>query len=689
MSKENTQLEKITATEITEGESGFNEVVTEFPEMEPVYIPVREKKRVHLTHRTWTKVITFLLTILMAAVTVFAVVFAVFMVEEDIYWTPKSEYQMEAFYGLAEGVAQDVLQLVADGREEAAEDYLRSKLITGITIKSADDRDLRWEYYNSETLFKTGTVGYDSKWLWYPDGSIRSERLMNSATHMASLVYVCVEVPVPLYELENFAINAMYALRYWIYAIIAASLLLTVLCFVFLMRASGRRKGYDAPQPGWGTKIPFDMLTVALGLALFLILQVAVESSWLLSDIPQLIVWTVCGLVAMVLSLGWCMSAAVRVKLGKWCENTVIFRVAAIAFRFLKKFLCAAWRILKKCGRMVLPILSTVPLVWKTAAVCMVVLMADAFLVAVFRRDTDMLIFTWILLHGAVFAGVLYIAVILRRLQKGGEVLAAGDFSYQVDTKWMLPDFKAHAENLSRVGEGMTVAVEQRLTSERLKTELITNVSHDIKTPLTSIINYSDLIEKEPCDNEKIIEYASVLYRQSERLKRLIEDLVEASKASTGNLDVQLAPCEVGVMLSQTVGEYEQRLEQCKLALVTKQPEQPVRIMADGRRLWRVFDNLMNNICKYAMPGTRVYLTLEEADGQAVISFKNTSREPLDLSADELMERFVRGDVARNSEGNGLGLSIAKSLVQLQNGTLELTVDGDLFKVVLRFPIMK
>ena len=139
-------------------------------------------------------------------------------------------------------------------------------------------------------------------------------------------------------------------------------------------------------------------------------------------------------------------------------------------------------------------------------------------------------------------------------------------------------------------------------------------------------------------------------------------------------------------MLSQTAGEYEQRLEQCKLTLVTKQPEQPVRIMADGRRLWRVFDNLMNNICKYAMPGTRVYLTVEKNDNEAVIAFKNTSREPLDLSADELMERFVRGDAARNSEGNGLGLSIARSLVQLQNGTLELTVDGDLFKAVLRFP---
>ena len=163
---------------------------------------------------------------------------------------------------------------------------------------------------------------------------------------------------------------------------------------------------------------------------------------------------------------------------------------------------------------------------------------------------------------------------------------------------------------------------------------------------------------------------------------------MEASKASTGNLEVDLAPCQVGVLLTQAAGEYEQKLKDAGLDLVTRQPEQAVTILADGRRLWRVFDNLMNNICKYAQRGTRVYLTLEAADGQAVISFKNTSRAPLDIPAEELLERFVRGDAARTGEGSGLGLSIAKSLTELQKGTLDLTVDGDLFKVVLRFPIV-
>ena len=176
-----------------------------------------------------------------------------------------------------------------------------------------------------------------------------------------------------------------------------------------------------------------------------------------------------------------------------------------------------------------------------------------------------------------------------------------------------------------------------------------------------------------------------MLKRQSARLKKLIEDLMEASKASTGNIEVNMMPCEVGVLLTQTMGEYEQRLAELGLELIARQPEQPVRIMADGKLLWRVFDNLLNNICKYAMRGTRVYLTVEDQGDVAAIAFKNISRYPLDVSAEDLKERFVRGDKSRHTEGNGLGLSITQSLTQLQGGQLELTVDGDFFKVVLFF----
>jgi signal transduction histidine kinase len=248
--------------------------------------------------------------------------------------------------------------------------------------------------------------------------------------------------------------------------------------------------------------------------------------------------------------------------------------------------------------------------------------------------------------------------------------------------------FLKHAEHLNSIADGMTRAVEERMKSERMKTELITNVSHDIKTPLTSVINYADLISREETENEKIKEYTAVLTRQSTRLKKLIEDLVEASKASTGNLEVKLAPCEIGVLLTQAAGEYEQRLQEAGLTLLVKKPDTSLQILADGRRLWRVFDNLLGNICKYALSGTRVYLTLEEKSGggMVTVAFKNTSRDPLDIPADELTARFVRGDASRSTEGNGLGLSIAQSLTALQNGKMEITVDGDLFKVTLTFP---
>ena len=201
----------------------------------------------------------------------------------------------------------------------------------------------------------------------------------------------------------------------------------------------------------------------------------------------------------------------------------------------------------------------------------------------------------------------------------------------------------------------------------------------------TSIINYADLICQEQTENPRIGEYAEVLLRQSRRLKKLLEDLVEASKATTGNLEVNLEPCEAGVILSQAVGEYQQRMEEKNLKLIVNQPEEPVQILADGRHLWRVFDNLLNNVCKYAQENSRVYLSVEQKEGQVLIIFRNMSKYVLNIPAQELEERFVRGDKSRHMDGNGLGLSIAGSLMELQQGKMEIVIDGDLFKVILRF----
>ena len=202
----------------------------------------------------------------------------------------------------------------------------------------------------------------------------------------------------------------------------------------------------------------------------------------------------------------------------------------------------------------------------------------------------------------------------MKQLLDAGERMAGGDFDFRVDTDGMLQSFREHGDDLNAISEGMIHAVDQKMRSERMKTELITNVSHDIKTPLTSIVNYADLLSKEQPENERMREYIAALSRQSSRLRKLIEDLVEASKASTGNLSVDLQPCELGVLIEQTAGEYQERLEQNGLELVVEAPEQPVEVLADSRRIWRVLDNLMGNICKYALAGTRVYITLEKAD---------------------------------------------------------------------------
>ena len=291
----------------------------------------------------------------------------------------------------------------------------------------------------------------------------------------------------------------------------------------------------------------------------------------------------------------------------------------------------------------------------------------------------------WLLEHLLLTALAFYLILSFRRLRLGAKEIASGNEAYVVDTRYLVGELADHANDLNHIRDGLNAAVAERMKSERFRTELITNVSHDIKTPLTSIVNYVDLLEKEEPENEKVREYVQVLSRQSARLKKLIDDLIEASKASTGNLPVDKEPCELGVLLDQTAGEYGERLTAAGLELVLSRPEEPVTILADGRHMWRVFDNLMGNALKYAQPGTRVYLSLARQAGKAEVTFRNISRSQLNVSGEELMERFVRGDSARSTEGSGLGLSIARSLTQLQGGRMDLTVDGDLFKVTLLF----
>lgn len=468
----------------------------------------------------------------------------------------------------------------------------------------------------------------------------------------------------------NEIVNLADHMKYSVYVILALSLTVFVASFVYLVSAAGHKKDQKQVQGSFLCKVPADLFTV---------ICLAAESSLAVgisllgnAGSPDNYVFYAAAMFFLLLcggwlALGYLLDFAVRIKLGKWWRNTLIYKVLRSIYR--------GWN---KVG-------ENKSILWKGLAIFLGVNFLEVLIFVVFGVDYSKIMIVWFAEKAVILFAGGEILIQMKRLQEGGKHIAEGDMDYQIDTEHMLPALKEHAADLNRINEGVSKAVNEKMKSERFKTELITNVSHDIKTPLTSIINYVDLLEKEEIPNENAKEYLEVLERQSARLKKLIEDLIEASKASSGSLSVNLEKLEAGVFLVQTVGEFKEKTEKNKLDLQIKKPGEPIYIMADGRHFWRVIDNLMNNICKYAQPETRVYINLEQTGEKVQITFRNTSRYPLNISSEELMERFVRGDSSRNTEGNGLGLSIAGSLMELMHGKMQLFVDGDLFKVVLEF----
>ena len=441
----------------------------------------------------------------------------------------------------------------------------------------------------------------------------------------------------------------------------------------FLARAAGRRAGREETVAGWQEKIPFDLyVAVVLGGSAMLVAAAAsgTENTFQGFEPIMIAVVLACCAAAYALFLAFWMTLCARVKLGRWWENTVccwLLRLCRRILRWCWRVLCRAWGALAGFVR-------GIPLVWRTAVGCCVI---GVLLFALESNHADGLL---LMLIALLSVAACLLSMQLRRLQKGGEALAAGDLTSQVDTSHMYFDLKRHGENLNAISRGMSIAVEQKLKSERLKTELITNVSHDIKTPLTSIVNYVDLLQREHTPEQER-EYLAVLDRQAHKLKKLTVDLVEMSKASTGNIPCHIARRSVRELIDQTVGEYAEKLSAARLEPVVTLPDEELYCLCDGALMWRVLDNLLSNACKYACAGTRLYVAARREGETVAFSFKNISRDALNVDPDELLERFVRGDSSRTTEGSGLGLNIAKSLVELQKGTFSIAIDGDLFKV--------
>lgn len=524
----------------------------------------------------------------------------------------------------------------------------------------------------------------------------------------------------------------------WNYLYLAgASMLIGIISWIFLLVVAGRSAATGEIVLRGFHRIPFDVITVLFVIVVSL-LAVSLDGPWPTdaNSMRMAAVLMVADFLAIaVLVMLWGHTAIARIKGKVLLRSTLIGALCIRLWRVLRAgvwhvrakrniekaakesgeavpkipawekardglgkinwkhnkitaFFAALGRGIRAAIRQLAELFRHMNVVWKLCGAAILVILLLEWLAAGASYDGGMFL-CLVVLDILVFLAVGFFALQLDRLKKGGERLANGDLDYKIPIDHMYWDLQQHAKNLNAISDGMAIAVQKQLKSERMKYELLTNVSHDIKTPLTSIINYVDLLHNEPIESKQAQEYIEVLERQSAKLKKLITDLIDVSKATTGNITVHAERTHAGELLRQCVGEYSERMNGQNLETILTVPEDEPSIYADGRLLWRIFDNLLGNIVKYAMPGTRVYIDLESADNRVVISLRNISRERINISSDELMERFVRGDASRATEGSGLGLSIARSLTELMHGRFGLMVDGDLFKIVLDFDKME
>ena len=530
-------------------------------------------------------------------------------------------------------------------------------------------------------------------------------------------------------------LHQLWNVRYQLFWVLGISALCFAVFMVWLCVTAGRKRGTDVIRAGGLNCVPLDLYLACAG---FLVCGAVYGGMhllyYLMREMPKILIPTAVlgGFAVCLLIVAFFFACAAQFKTGNgyWWRNSVTGRCLRLMVwlwnkfidicvwifsrmpKFLKKVFgklkvwtialftfgwnTANWlwrlvvHICRRCWELVKTVFrwmgsklaafySLLPLMWQWLLTGVLLMGGLAF--AMLNRSEGMIVL--MLCAGAVV--VFYGASSFGTLLDAAKRMGKGDLETKVNDKHMVGAFKDFAGDLNALADVAVVAARNQLKSERMKTELITNVSHDIKTPLTSIINYVDLLQK-PHTQEEQEQYLEVLSRQSNQLKKLIEDLMEMSKASTGNMAVDIMAVNAVEAVNQALGEFADKFERIQLTPVFRQPEEPVYMKADGRLAWRVLSNLLSNAYKYALPGTRLYIDLMELEGKVLISLKNISREELNVSADELLERFVRGDTSRNTEGSGLGLNIAQSLMELQKGQLQLLVDGDLFKVTLVFP---
>ena len=525
------------------------------------------------------------------------------------------------------------------------------------------------------------------------------------------MVAKCIYLPMEEMTLELYvapnglADDGLYQLlglirpfRSDLFLILGTSLLVFAILAVYLCCAAGRKPKCAEVKAGGLNRLPLDLYLLIAVLSISGLAVIGVETgNGLLRWQSDLLVFSAgaagMGYLACLIFVGFCFAFVAQIKTpgGYWWRNSLCGRIARLGLGLLSwlknclfvTLIPGGIGLVKKAWNKVTQLIhgwmTMLPLSWQWLAA-----EAGFFLLLVIGLSVRSFLFTLLILALGVVI-ILFSSGYFGKLRESVRRMSQGDLDAKVDTSSMVGCFRDFGEDLNQLSGVAMEAARQQLKSERMKTELITNVSHDIKTPLTSIINYVDLLQK-PHTPEEGATYLEVLDRQSQRLKKLIEDLMDMSKASTGNMTVEISVVDAVESVNQALGEFADKLEKAQLTPLLRCSQSSMMMKADGKLVWRVLSNLLTNAVKYAMPGTRLYVDLMQADGKVMVSLKNISREELNIDADELMERFVRGDGSRNTEGSGLGLNIAKSLMELQQGQLQLLVDGDLFKVTLIFP---
>lgn len=597
---------------------------------------------------------------------------------------------------------QKAMSKIAEQEYEKITDYLtlhvQSDTFTGLTAEERAVYEAYQKEYspeNTNIVFAVedrneGVLLCNDPDYNFRDYYYRSKRSFNAPVSEFGTVFVRISLFVRRdmqasdnYRLALNLIKIASAMRYVIFVVLFVLVCAAAFLLGWIMYSVGRPR--DAKRQFFIDRVPFDVL--CLGVIAYTAFTLGLI---LLTSVPNMketniVLWNavilILELFESVVILVFCISLASRIKSGSVLKNTIPYRIIK-----------AIGKSTKNSENIKIPFLG------KTLIAMGAVLLIDLAMVFYFvyrfktcesglLEDFNFLFFAFgqlgfLFVFGAIF---FLIAFNLNAMRENSKKLASGDYDSIPDSHIMFGDFRAINDDLVAIKDEMINALEEKNRSTEMRNELIANISHDLKTPLTSIINYSDIVSSGECSREEIGNYLGIINRQSQKLNTLLQNLIEVSKVSTGSIEVNFESLDIGLYLTQVVDEFSMLFEEKNLTPVLNIPDESVFTECDGTMIWRVFENLINNICSYSMPDTRVFIDVEKKDRFVEITFKNTSANKITVSEDELMQRFKRSDKSRKTVGNGLGLSIAKSFTEAQKGKFNLIIDGDLFKTVLTF----